>query len=98
MSPLSDCWPVGCVGNRLTTSGNHLRSFALVENPIHALVWLFEGKAITVSPGEPSDCCQVFSGLDVLVLTAHFECLPFTSIEGGREGRRVSDKDKDEVA
>lgn len=37
------------VGNQLTTSGSHLHGFAWVKNPIHALLWMFEGKAISAS-------------------------------------------------
>ena len=62
-------------GNQLPTSGTHLYSFASVENPIHALVWMFEGKAIPVSLKDPGDSCQIFSGLGILVLTEQFECL-----------------------
>lgn len=56
-------------GNQLTTSGTHLYSFASVENLVLGLVWMFEGKAIPLSPKDPGDSCQIFSGLGILVLT-----------------------------
>ena len=33
-------------GSQLTTPGNHLWSFPSAENPIHASVWMLEGKAV----------------------------------------------------
>lgn len=83
------------VGNQLTTSGNHLQSFASAENPIHVSVGLVEGKVNAASLRDPGDSCQTFAGLDILVLPAHFEYLFFD--QHGEEGSRVLEKEKEEV-